>query len=98
MKQMYVCEKCGKMSEDYEEIQKCEGMHYTICRGWSGIDGLNNQLDKMSEYKEGQEEPNVIHVLFERSYWDGNEWKEDKRCGKYKLVSSYEMPLVIDNE
>ena len=98
MKQMYVCEKCGKMSENYEEIVKCENMHYTLHRCWCDVQGLNETLDNLTEYKEGQEEPNVIHVMFERSYWDGEEWKNEKRCGKYKLISSYKMPLVIDNE
>ena len=98
MKQMYVCEKCGKMSDNYDEIVKCESMHYALNRGWYGVEGLAETLEKMTEYKEGQEEPNVIHVMFERSYWNGDEWKEEKRCGKYKLISSYEMPLVIDNE
>lgn len=98
MKQMYVCEKCGKMSDNYDEIAACENRHYTLVRGWNDIEGLNETLDSMNEYKEGQEEPNVIHVLFERNYWSGDEYRTEKRCGKYKLVSSYEMPLKIENE
>ena len=98
MKQMYVGEKCGRMSSDYEEIVKCENMHYTMTRPYYGIEGLAEVLDNMTEYKEGQEEPNIIHIMFERSYWDGEDWKNEKRCGKYKLISSYEMPLVVTDE
>ena len=98
MKQVYVCEKCGKMSDNYDEIQDCENRHWTGCRGYCGIDGLNDTLDSMSEYKEGQEEPNIVHLVFSRSYWNGDEWKDEKRCGKYKLISSYEMPLVIEDK
>ena len=98
MKNLYQCEKCGKMSADYEEITRCESMHYTLSRPWYDVEGLAQTLESMTEYKEGQEEPNLIHVLFIRSYWNGDEWKEEKRCGKYKLVSSYEMPLVVTEE
>ena len=98
MKQMYVCEKCGKMSSDYEEIAKCESMHYSLVRGWCGDDKLEESLENGTHYKEGEEEPDVIHVLFQRSYWNGDEWKEEKRCGKYRLVSSYDMPLVITDD
>lgn len=98
MKSMYKCEKCGKISEDYDEIAKCEQMHYVMPRPWCDVEGLNETLESATEYKEGQEEPNVIHVMFQRSYWDGEEWKEEKRCGKYKLISSYEMPLVITED
>ena len=98
MKSMYVCEKCGKMSMNYEEITRCENHHYTVNRPWCEVEGLNETLDSNTEYKEGQEEPNVVHILFTRSYWDGDVWKEDKRIGKYKLVSSYEAPLIIENE
>ncbi|MBO5919385.1 MAG: hypothetical protein J6Q34_02705 [Bacteroidales bacterium] len=95
MKNLYKCEKCGKVSENYDEVAMCESRHYFMPRPWYDVEGLAETLDSMTEYKEGQEEPNVIHVMFQRSYWDGDDWKEEKRCGKYKLVSSYEMPLVV---
>ena len=98
MKNLYKCDKCGKVSENFEEIEKCEKMHYYIPRPWCDVDGLSETLDSMTEYKEGQEEPNIIHVMFNRSYWNGDEWKEEKRCGKYKLISSYELPLVISED
>ena len=99
MKQLYKCEKCGKVFETYEECERCESHHYTFENAWRS-DGLHEKLNVMTEYKDGQEEPNVIHVVFDRSYWDGEtgEWKNEKRCGKYKLVSSYDAPLEITND
>lgn len=97
MKNLYKCEKCGKLSENYDEIARCEQMHFGLSRSWVDSD-LNETLDSMTEYKEGQEEPNVIHVVFTRSYWNGDEWKEEKRCGKYKLISSYDAPLVLEDK
>ena len=98
MKTMYRCEKCGKTSENYDEIAKCEQMHFVMPRPWYDVNGLAEMLDSMTEYKEGQEEPNIIHVMYNRSYWDGEEWKEEKRCGKYKLISSYATPAVVESE
>lgn len=98
MKNLYVCEKCGKTSENYEDIERCEQMHYVFSNARDYETVIDEKLDAMAEYKEEQEEPSVIHVWFRRSYWNGETWKEEKRCGKYKLISSYEMPLVITNE
>ena len=98
MKNLFKCEKCGKVSENYDEIVNCENMHYVFSNLCDYDTDINETLNSMTEYKEGQEEPSVIHVWFRRSYWDGETWKEEKRCWKYKLISSYEMPLKITNE
>ena len=98
MKSLFRCEKCGRISENPDEIMECESHHYTVNRPYCDIEGLNATLDSQTEYKEGQEEPNVVHIMFERSYWNGEEWKDEKRIGKYKLISSYQAPLVIENE
>lgn len=101
MKSLYKCERCGRISEDYEEISLCESSHYVLERPYCYEDvGLNETLAEMTEYKEGQEEPNVIHVWFSRMVWDDEEskWKTERRCGKYKLISSYEMPLKVTDD
>ena len=92
MTNMYKCDKCGKIFKDYEECFAHESAHWTLNR-WTDVDGT---LDDMTEYKEGQEEPNVIHVMFTR--WNNEKGELEKRCGKFKLISSYEAPLVIKNE
>ena len=93
MKSLWVCEKCGKRFYDYDECYKHENNHWTLERGLSNLD---NTLDSMTEYKEDQEEPNAIHVVFGK--WDSEKQEYVKRCGKYKLVSSYDAPLVIEKE
>lgn len=93
MKSLYKCDKCGKVFDDYEECYNHEYSHWNVRRGYSTDDEL---LDSMTEYKEGQEEPNVIHIVFER--WDNEKCEYIRRWGKYKLVSSYEAPLIIKNE
>ena len=99
MKNLYKCEKCGKVFENYEDCERCESHHYNFVNQWES-NGLNQKLDEMAEYKDGQEEPNVIHIWMVREYWDkeSGEWKNEKRCGKYKLVSSYVAPLEITND
>ena len=93
MKSLYKCEKCGKVFDDYDECYSHEYSHWTLERGYCDI---TDTLDSMTEYKEGQEEPNVIHMVFSR--WNSDKGEYEKRCGKYKLISSYEMPLVITEE
>lgn len=93
MKSIWVCEKCGKQFNDYDECYAHENKHWDLERGWSE---LTNTLDTMTEYKEGQEEPNVVHLVFGR--WDADKGEYVKRCGKYKLISSYDAPLVIENQ
>ena len=91
MKTRYVCERCGKQFDDYDECYNHEYTHWIVRRGY---DVISEQLETMTEYKEGQEEPNVIHVMFER--WNKDTCEYERRCGKYKLISSYEQPLVIE--
>ena len=88
---IYKCDKCGKIFTDYEEGVQHEQNHWDLDR-WETLDGT---LDSMTEYKEGQEEPNVIHAVFKR--WNSEQCCYEKRCGKFKLISSYDAPLVIEN-
>ncbi len=100
MKTMYRCELCGKTSEDFSEIAKCEGMHYRFENRVTYNDQFGPEqsakLDEGAEYKEGEEEPNIIHVWFER--WNPDTGNREFRCGKYKLVSSYAAPLTISDD
>ena len=93
MKCLYKCDHCGKLFETVEECDLCELSHWTIRRGYSDV---TDTLDTMSEYKEGQEEPSVIHIELEK--WDREKGEYVRRCAKYKLISSYDRPLVIENE
>ena len=92
MTNVFKCDKCGKLFDDYDECYAHENSHWSLTR-WSDIDST---LDSMTEYKEGQDEPNVVHLAFTR--WNSETREYERRCGKYKLVSSYDAPLVIENE
>ena len=98
MKSLWKCEKCGKVYEEREDCEKCESLHYDFHnrQSWD-CEEMAQQLDSMTEYKEGQEEPDKIVVWFEREYWNSEkaEWIREQRCAKYKLVSSFERPLIV---
>ena len=94
MTTMYKCEKCGKIFSEYDECYTHENGHWILDRWTSMIN--ETDLDTMTEYKEGQEEPNVVHLFFKR--WNSEKCEYEGRCGKFKLVSSYDAPLVIENE
>lgn len=51
------------------------------------------RLSEKATYKEGQEEPNTIHVRMSR--YNPDTGKMEYRFGKYRLVSSYSAPLDI---
>ena len=93
MTSMYKCDKCGQIFADYDEAWKHESNHWMVSRGYND---LTETLDNMTEYKEGQEEPNVVHIMFER--WDTEKAEYVRRCGKFKLISSYDAPLVVTND
>ena len=93
MTSLYKCDKCGKTFTDYDECWKHESEHWTVGRSWYD---WSDTLDRMTEYKEGQEEPSVVHIVFER--WNSEKAEYERRCGKFKLISSYEAPLEITNE
>ena len=91
MKTMYQCEKCGKLFSDYDEAWKHDNSHWTVERGYNKYTAT---LDSLTEYEEGIEEPVIVHLVFERWNTDKNEY--EARCGKYKLISSYEAPEITE--
>lgn len=97
MKNLYQCEKCGRLFNDYEQCDNCERSHYTFCNAWvSGID--TEALNAQTEYKEGSEVPTVIHAVLSRYAFIDGEWKNSTLIGKYKLVSTYEVPESMIQE
>ena len=91
MTNIYKCDKCGKLFNDYDEAYEHEYSHWNLDR-YKTLVG-STDLDTMTEYKEGQEEPNVVHLVFSR--WSSEKGDYEYRCGKFKLISSYEAPLEI---
>ena len=56
MKELYLCEKCGKMHTSYDDAWKCERSHITLDQVfiWELPNGANIQVDF---YREGEDTP-----------------------------------------
>lgn len=95
MKSLYQCEKCGKLFEDYSVCSDHESEHWIPeVNVWDGENQKTTELATLAEYKEDQEEPQVIHVRLYR--WGNNSACQEFRYGKYRLVSSYAKPIVLE--
>ena len=59
MKSLYVCEKCGKMFEEYDQAWACERSHITLDQvfSWDLPNGSNMQVDF---YQDGESLPEYI--------------------------------------
>ena len=59
MKNLYVCEKCGKMFEDYDQAWACERSHITLDQvfSWDLPNGSDMQVDF---YQDGESLPEYI--------------------------------------
>ena len=59
MKSLYVCEKCGKMFEDYDQAWACERAHITLDQvfSWELPNGSDIQVDF---YQEGESLPEYM--------------------------------------
>lgn len=59
MKQLYLCEKCGKMHDSYDDAWKCERSHVTLDQvfSWELPNGADIQVDF---YREGEATPEYM--------------------------------------
>ena len=59
MKSLYVCEKCGKMFEEYDQAWACERSHITLDQvfSWDLPNGSDMQVDF---YRDGESLPEYI--------------------------------------
>ena len=59
MKSLYVCEKCGKMFEEYDQAWACERSHITVEQmfSWDLPSGSDMQVDF---YQEGESLPEYM--------------------------------------
>ena len=59
MKELYLCEKCGKMHTSYNDAWKCEQSHITLDQvfSWDLPSGSNMQVDF---YQEGESLPEYV--------------------------------------
>lgn len=94
MKHLYQCERCGQFFDDYCEAQKHEYSHYTPdVDNYDEVKGEFLHLETRATYREGQEEPNTVHIRMSR--YNPHTGKMEYRFGKYRLVSSYSAPLEV---
>lgn len=97
MKRLFVCEKCGKFFDTYEEANKHDYFHYSPeVDQWDTKTGKFLGLDQQVTYKEGEAEPATIHIRMTR--YNPETGNREFRFGKYRLVSSYAAPLVITDD
>ena len=71
MKSLYVCEKCGKSYEDYDQAYECENSH-------AGVNSSQEIPDMNPEWKPGEIMPGKV-TLESESIWN-------KEISKYKTV------------
>lgn len=59
MKELYLCEKCGKMHDSYDDAWKCERSHITLEEvfSWDLPNGADIQVDF---YREGEATPEYM--------------------------------------
>ena len=89
---LYKCEKCGKVFTEYGECEVCESSHFIPQR----YDFTNDMLDAGTHWKEGQAEPDIVHIAFQR--WNSEIGNYETRYGKYRLISSYAEPTAITGD
>ena len=95
MKSVYQCEKCGKLFDDYSVCSDHESEHWIPeINVWNVEKQETEELSELAEYRKDQEEPQVIHVRFQR--WANKSSEQEYRYGKYTLVSSYVKPIVLE--
>ena len=94
MKQIYQCEKCGKVFADYDECYMHESHHWNVCDGWY------RKFDKASaefiQYSEKQEAPSVVGVELTR--WNPETGDEEHAVAVYHLKEVFTSDKLVSDE
>ena len=100
MKSLYVCEKCGKMFEEYDQAWACEHSHETVDQIYSWE--LPQNTDLQTEfYAEGESVPEYVVLKAVELYKDGYPLSETMPNGSnvncyhaivYKRVDKVKLP------
>ena len=100
MKSLYVCEKCGKMFEEYDQAWACERSHITLDQvfSWDLPSGSDMQVDF---YQEGESLPEYV-VMKSNVYNKDGDYKTTTmpnghealryRAVVYKMVDKVKLP------
>lgn len=93
MRNIYQCEKCGKVFADYDECYKHEEKHWNVC-GWY------KQFEKASaeftQYSEKHEAPSAVGVELTR--WDGEKGEEVHAVAVYHLKEIFMSDRLTSDE
>ena len=82
MKNMYVCEKCNRMFEDFEEAERHEESHFEmVTTGWDEMVPLLEYANKQTEYEKDSFEPTKLAVLLRSERWDKDHFERNYRIG-----------------
>ena len=103
MRNMYQCEKCGKVFSDFEECYKHEGSHWLVSSlYWREYE---KACAEFTQYSEKHEAPSEVGVELER--YDENTCKQVHAVARYvlkeivmadRLVSDEERQAQADRE
>ena len=87
MKHVYICEKCGKEYDNWDEAYTCEENHIS-----SFGSGLELEIAKHLQYKPGCRAPSYMILTERKDRWntETNEQETSFILWKYKLVA--ELP------
>ena len=97
MKQVYKCEKCGRVFEEYDKAELHENKHFTV-KDW--IDGEDEKvIARDTEYEPELYAPSAVVVPMVRSFWEDGEWKKETAYVKYyySAKKSAEQVFPIDD-
>lgn len=79
MKNMYACEKCGMVFDNWQDCQRCEEGHVSTM-------GTETWIEQNFKYAEGSAFPEAVILASKEYDWSADGTKEIYRYAKYKLV------------
>ena len=80
MKNIYQCERCGKIFADYEQCYRHESDHFTVS-DWAFV--FQRECQNRTKYTEKSDAPSVVGV--ELSRWSDDKGETEKAIGIYQL-------------
>lgn len=89
MKQIYVCEKCGKQFDTWQRANACEEAHVLVFEA-------DPEWNETYEYDEGVEFPN--EVIVRHKEWNWRTGENEYRYWKYKSAGRITKKLEAELE
>ena len=84
MRNMYQCEKCGRVFADYDECMRHEDSHYVVS-GWCRE--YEQECKDRTEYSDTLDAPSKVAVEL-------NRWSSEKGCSEY-VVAMYKFVRFV---